>query len=305
MKIRKIVTALFAFLLIFSSFSYSAFAADNTKAIDVLLKGAEKQAAPITKQVNISSPSAIKAINTKAITGLASANDKVKKLMKGYKGKQKAAFDKRVKAIDLALSQAKIFNSTIINGEILARDYSTFKKGFTASPFSSEKAYVALKKKSDQFTKDLAKLAFNKSRVAFSNKYQTTFVAAQENMESFFGVNKRIDSFFAFTLSHEDTEVWDEFYAIGDAVVDEIADPKLSTLLSGKWEAAYQKNFIAPEKDAIEQHLKSFVAAYNARDVVAMADLYPLNEEQKGVYRSLKSKICCIACNFNNRNYQN
>ncbi|MDP4172102.1 MAG: hypothetical protein Q8906_15940, partial [Bacillota bacterium] len=232
MTFKKLVTSLFTLLFIFAVLSPSAFAADFTKQNELLVKKAEAQAKTLSPQLNAKT---IKAINAKAVGNLSLAINQAKKSLKSYKGKQKISFEKRVKATEVTLNQALFFNADIKSGEQLSLSLKSYMKQFNANPYASEKALATLTVKNNQFSKDVARLLNKSSKAAFASKYQNLVKSKIDDLTNFFAINKKIDSFVAYTKSHEDVRVWDQFHVIDDAIYDDIADDDIYNTISDKW----------------------------------------------------------------------
>jgi hypothetical protein len=257
----------------------------DKKTIEKLIKATETTATTIRKKISISEPNQILAINAKSIQGLTSAIEKAKINLKNYKGKDKASFEKRLKQPEQTLGQAKVFNTTITNGERILKEKVAFQKLFTTQPFNTEKQLNELIKKNQQYTKDINKLTFTPSRNAFYMKYQESLEMMISDKTTFYSLNKRIEAFISFTKNHEPTEVWEEFDNIYTNIYSSLLDEDDDNLIQDKWKSTYYPTFVAPEEANIQKFVKDYYDAINARDAEALAELYPYKSvEEKNIY---------------------
>lgn len=282
MKLYRVLSLIFAFILVFSTIPNLAAAADSSATVEKLIKTAEAQSSKLVKQMSSSNSKDINVISTQTSNNLNIAIKKAKASLNKFKGKQKATFEKRIKTVEQTVVNVKTYNTTITNGNTLSNHLTTFKKAFESKPFQTEKLFTDLKTKNDQFTKGLTKLVYKGAQTAFSTKYQTEVNNELKSKKEFFDINKRIDSFMDFTKTNDEMDVWEEFYAIDEVIYDSLLTENTQELLYKKWHTTYYSSMVAPEEENIKKYVNDFFKALNARDAKAIAELYPTeNEEQK------------------------
>jgi hypothetical protein len=284
LKFFRVLSLLLIFTLVFSGVPNLAAAAETAATVEKLVKTAELQSSKLVKQMSSSNAKDINVISTATTNNLTTAIKKAKTSVSKFTGKQKAAFEKRMKTVEQTLVNAKTYNATIVSGNKLTTQFTTYKKTFDSKPFETEKLYTALKASNDQFTKSLSKLAYKGSQTAFAAKYQTAVKKELTNKKEFYDIQTRIGSFIAFTATNEDTDVWDEFYMISEDIEESSLDESLKDLLFEKWYGTYHPVMVQPEEENIHNYVNNFFNAINARDANAIAELYPTEtEEQKQV----------------------
>lgn len=275
-KSKRFLSVFLAIIFTFSLIPNMAFAAESSTSIENLVKSAETKSNVLIKQMSSSNVKDIKVIDS---TNLTSAINKAKASLKNFKGKQKTSLEKRVKVIEKTITHVKTYNATITNGAKLVNQLNTFSKEFKSTPFGTEKLFNDLTKQNEQFSNGLSKLINNHVRLAFSTKFQSSVKKELTSKKDFFTVNKKIDSFMGLLNSLTNTQVWAEFYSINEGIDD--LDKDLQELLNNKWYNTYYPTLVSPEAAAIEKHIRDYFAAFNDRDAVAIAELYPFEDENE------------------------
>jgi hypothetical protein len=284
LKLYRVLSLLFIFILVFSSVPNLAGAAESAATIEKLVKTAEAQSSKLVKQMSSSNAKDINVVSTQTSNNLNAAIKKAKTSISKFKGKQKAAFEKRIKAVDQTLVNVKTYNTAITNGNKLTTQLTTFKKTFDSNPFDTEKLFLDLKTKNAQFTKELTKLTYKGSKIAFSTKYQTEVNKELNSKQEFYDIKKQIDSFVDFSKSNEDMEVWEEFYTINEVIDESSLNDTIKDTLFEKWYETYYPTMVEAEEEDIKKFVTRFFGALNARDAEAIAELFPIeNELQKQI----------------------
>jgi hypothetical protein len=164
----------------------------------------------------------------------------------------------------------------------LTTQLTTFIKTFDSKPFDTEKLFLDLKTKNTQFTKELTKLPYKTSIIAFSTKYQTGVNKVLNSNQEFYHIKKQIESFVGFSKSNEDKDVWEEFYTINENIDKSSLNEKIKDTLLEKWYGTYYPTMVAPEEDDIRDFVALYLYALYLRDAEAVAELFPTeNEEQR------------------------
>jgi hypothetical protein len=284
LKFYRVFSLLFIFVLVFSSVPNPAGAAENTATIEKLVKSAEAQSSKLVKQMSSSYAKDINAVSTQTSNNLNAAIKKAKTSISKFKGKQKAAFEKRIKSVEQTVVNVKTYNTAISNGNKLTTQLTTFKKTFDSNPFDTEKLYLDLITKNTQYTKELTKLAYKGSKIAFSAKYQTGVNKELNSKQEFYDIKSQIDSFVEFSKTKEDKDVWEEFYSINAAIDESSLNDNIQDLLFEKWYGTYYPTMVEVAEEGIKKFVTRFFDAFNARDTEAIAELFPIeNELQKQI----------------------